>query len=155
MKTWKPPNWKSLEEYENVTAFFLSIHPNKKYENLLSVRPNWGGRDQPGPLSSPPEDQRKILRKKRSDQLWNMIYSQTWLWIFLQRRGERCAVSSRSSSLYTFIFIVTVSIKSFPVHRAQWREILCRPMPIKSFWSGQLSCFVFFEPALFLFYSIL
>ena len=34
MKTWKPPNWKSLEEYENVTAFFLSIHPNKKYENM-------------------------------------------------------------------------------------------------------------------------
>ena len=34
MKTWKPPNWKSLEEYENVTAFFLSIHPNEKYENM-------------------------------------------------------------------------------------------------------------------------
>ena len=37
MKTWKlslPPNWKYLEEYENVTAFFLSIHPNKKYENM-------------------------------------------------------------------------------------------------------------------------
>ena len=37
MKTWKlsfPPHWKYLEEYENVTAFFLSIHPNKKYENM-------------------------------------------------------------------------------------------------------------------------
>ena len=37
MKTWKLsflPNWKSLEEYENVTAFFLSIHPNEKYENM-------------------------------------------------------------------------------------------------------------------------
>ena len=37
MKTWKlsfPLNWKYLEEYENVTAFCLSIHPNKKYENM-------------------------------------------------------------------------------------------------------------------------
>ena len=75
MKTWKPPNWKSLEEYENVTAFFLSIHPNKKYENLLSARPNWGGRDQPGPLSNPPEDQRKILKKKDllNFEIWSIV----------------------------------------------------------------------------------
>ena len=158
MKTFFPTQLKIPRRVWKCDSF-LFIHPPQweiwKYENLLSAQPNWGGRDQPAPLSSPPEDQRKILRKKRSDQLWNMIYSQTWLWIFLQRAGERCAVSSRSSSLYTFIFIVTVSIKSFPVHSAQCREILCRPMPIKSFWSGQLSCFVFFEPALFLFYSIL
>ena len=124
----------------------LSFYPSTPIRNMKIWKPTFCPTQLRGPRPTrptfkPSRGPTENSEEKRTDQLWNMIYSQTW---FLQRRGEICAVSSRSSSLYTFIFIITVSIKSFPVHSAQWRRNIVSTNANKIFlkWTAFMLCFL-------------